>query len=109
MPRDYKVRNQFRFSKNAEAGYHPHYIFGEKGDKYISLGMTTHPKKSHKVVLLVQTPNPKPGKSKKQYLHKKVFVMPKEGYAKKRLQGWSFSKEDLPLIRRFKKRYRKSK
>ena len=107
MPKNYKVRNQFRFSKNAEAGYHPHYIFGERGDKYISLGMTSHPKKNHKVVLLAYTPNP--AKNKKQYLHKKVFEMPKKGYEKKRLQGWSFSKEDLPLIRRFKKRYRKSK
>lgn len=107
MPRNYKTRNQFRYSKNAEAGYHPHYIFGESKDKYISLGMTTHPKKKHKVYLLTETPNPK--KEKKQYLHKKVFEMPKENYAKKRLQGWNFSMEDLSLIRHLKKRYRKRK
>ena len=26
-PRKYKVRNQFRYAKSKQSGYHPHYIF----------------------------------------------------------------------------------
>ena len=107
MPKKYKTRNQFRFSKNKKAVYHPHYIFGEKDDKYISLGLTTHPKKNHKVFLLNGSPGPQSGK--KQYIHKKAFVMPKNNYTKKRLKGWAFSAEDMALIRYLKKKYKRSK
>ena len=107
MPRNYKTRNQFRFSKNRKAGYHPHYIFGEEGGKYLSFGMTTHPKPKFKTSLLKESPNP--NNKKDQFIQHKVFKMKKEQYAEKRLKGWSFSQEDLPLIRHLKKKYKKGK
>ena len=102
----YVVRNQFRYSRSKEAGYHPHYIFGEKGNRYISLGMTTHPPKGSKVSQ-IQSPNPK--YNGEQYIQHKVFKMKKTAYADKRKQGWSFDKNDLPLIRHFKKNYKRGK
>ena len=105
-PRKYKVRNQFRFSNSKQAGYHPHYIFGEVKDKYISLGMTTHPGRNVKVSK-IQSPNP--NYSGDQYIQHKIFKMKKSAYKKKREKGWGFAKSDLPLIRHFKKKYKKNK
>ena len=102
----YTVCNQFRYSGSREAGYHPHYIFGEKGNRYISLGMTTHPPKGSKVS---EIKSPNPNYTGKQYIQHKVFKMKKTAYGKKRKQGWSFDKSDLPLIRNFKKKYKRGK
>ena len=105
-PPKFKVRNQFRYSKSKDAGYHPHYIFGETNDRYISLGMTTHPTKKMKVSK-IKSPNPK--YSGDQYIQHKVFKMKKTAYKDKREKGWSFDISDLPLIRHFKKKYKKGK
>ena len=104
--RNFKVRNQFRYSKSKVAGYHPHYIFGEIDDKYISLGMTTHPKKSMKVV---EIKSPNPNYHGKQYLQKKVFKMKKTSFKSKREKGWSFADEDKSLVRHYKKKFKKGK
>ena len=105
-PRKYKVRNQFRYAKSKQSGYHPHYIFGETKDKYISLGMTTHPKKNIKVSK-INSPNP--NYNGDQYIQHKVFKMKKTAYKEKREKGWSFDISDLPLIRHFKKKYKNHK
>ena len=107
MLKKYKTRNQFRYSKNKKAGYHPHYIFGEKDGKYLSFGMTTHPGAKFKVSELTKSPNPQ--NRKKQYIQHKVFKMKKGAYDKKRLKGWGFDIRDLPLIRHMKKKYKKGK
>lgn len=104
--RKYKVRNQFRYSKSKESGYHPHYIFGETQDRYISLGMTTHPKKNMKVSK-IKSPNP--SYSGDQYIQHKIFKMKKTAYKKKREKGWNFDSADLPLIRHMKKKHKKRK
>ena len=105
-PRKYKVRNQFRYSKSKEGGYHPHYIFGEINNRYISLGMTTHPKKNMKVTK-IKSPNPQ--YKGDQYIRHKVFTMKKTAYKNKREKGWKFSALDMPLIRHYKKKYKKGK
>ena len=102
----YKVRNQFRFGKSKESGYHPHYVFGETSDRYISLGMTTHPRKNMKVSK-IQSPNPLYNGD--QYIQHKIFKMKKTAYKDKREKGWSFDASDLPLIRHIKKKYKKRK
>ena len=102
----YIVRNQFRYSKSREAGYHPHYIFGEKGDRYISLGMTTHPPRGSKVSK-IKSPNP--DYHGDQFVQHKIFTMKKTSFANKRKNGWSFHADDLPLIRHFKKKYKRGK
>ena len=106
MGKKYKVRNQFRYSKSKVAGYHPHYIFGEVGADYISFGLTTHPK-NNMAVHEIESPNP--NYKGKQYIQKKPFKMKKTAFKKKREKGWKFSKFDMPLIRRMKKKYKKSK
>lgn len=102
----YKNRNQFRYSKSKKSGYHPHYIFGEYQDKYISIGLTTHPSKRMKVS---EIKSPNPDYNGRQYIQLKPFKMKKIAYKKKREKGWSFDKSDLPLIRHIKRQYKKSK
>ena len=108
ISKKYKPRNQFRYNNSKEAAGHPHYIFGEREDKYVSLGLTTHPKKGMKVYKLEKSLKPKT-KKKQQYLQRKVFVSPKDEYGKKRLKGWKFHAADLPLIRHIKKSFKKGK
>lgn len=104
--RKYEVRNQFRYSKSKQTGYHPHYIFGEANGRYISLGMTTHPKKNMKVT---QITSPNPEYNGKQYIQNRVFYMKKHAYKNKREKGWKFSDVDMPLIRHYKKKYKKGR
>lgn len=106
IAKKYSVRNQFRYSKSKQAGYHPHYVFGETNDRYISLGMTTHPSKKMKVSK-IKSPNP--NYNGDQYIQHKVFEMKKSAYKSKREKGWKFDKDDLPLIRHFKKKYKRGK
>ena len=106
-PRKYKVRNQFRYAHTKQTGDHPHYIFGETNDKYISLVLTTHPKENMKYSKLTRSPNP--NNKGDQYIQHKVFRIKKKHYGKKRLNGWSFDVLDLPLIRHLKKKYKKGK
>lgn len=100
------MRNQFRYSKSREAGYHPHYIFGETRNQYISFGLTTHPQKRMKVS---EIKSPNPNYNGKQYIQHKPFKMNKNAYARKRENGWAFHAEDLPLVRHMKKKYKKGK
>ena len=102
--RKYIPRNQFRYSRCKKAGYHPHYIFGERGDKYISLGMTTHPSAKMKVSK-IKSPNP--NYNSDQYIQHYVFRIKKTAYKDKREKGWKFDDVDLSLIRHFKKNYKK--
>ena len=102
----YVVRNQFRYSKSQEAGYHPHYIFGETSNRYISLGLTTHPSKKM-TVSKINSPNP--NYNGDQYIQHKVFEMKKTAFKNKREKGWSFDQQDLPLIRHMKKSFKRKK
>ena len=102
----YKNRNQFRYSKSKKAGYHPHYIFGEDNNNYISIGLTTHPSKKMKVS---EIKSPNPNYNGRQYIQLIPFKMKKNAFKNKREKGWSFDKNDLPLIRHIKKRYKKGK
>ena len=70
----YKNRNQFRYSKSKKTGYHPHYVFGEDNNNYISIGLTTHPSKKM-VVSEIKSPNP--NYNGKQYIQLKPFKMKK--------------------------------
>ena len=102
----YKNRNQFRYSKSKITGYHPHYIFGEDKENYISLGLTTHPGKN---MLVSEIKSPNPNYTGKQYIQRKPFKMKKSAYKNKREKGWFFDKNDLSLIRHIKKRYKNGK
>lgn len=92
------------YGQSRSSGYHPHYIFGKRGKKYYSLGLTTHPKKKMKVIK-INSPNP--SYNGDQYIQLKLFKMPKGAYDHKVRVNWKFHSSDLPLIRHLKKKYRK--
>ena len=68
--------------------------------------MTTHPSKKMKVSK-IKSPNP--NYKGDQYIQHNVFKMKKSVYKSKREKGCKFDSNDLPLIRRFKKKYKKGK
>ena len=102
--RKYTPRHEFRFNRSKRAANHPHYVFGEKDDKYISLGLTTHPKEEFKHSSLNVNPNPKD--TRKSYIQHKVFQTKKKYYGNP-LNDWAFDDSDMPLIRHMKKQYKR--
>jgi len=83
--RKYTPRSEFRYCFAKSAGgknnSHPHYIFGEKGNKYYSLGLTTHPNKKYPYYSLSYSPNP--NCSDPQSVQIKPFIENKKFYSTK--------------------------
>lgn len=103
--RKYKPRNEFRINNSSLAGGHPHYIFGEINGKYKSIGLTTEKNDPFKKIKLKV--NPEPGNTDASYLRMRVHTAKTKYYSKK-LKGWKFSKEDMPIVRHRIKEYKKS-
>lgn len=104
--RKYIPRNEFRYNLSDHAQKHPQYVFGEKNGKFKSIGLTTTYPENVKHYALSKNPNPK--KDDPAYLllikpttaHKKYYGKPKK--------GWSFAKEDMPVVRHRIKAYKKA-
>lgn len=109
--RKYTPRHEFRYCFAESAGGkdnpHPHYIFGEKGNKYYSLGLTTSPSEYYPFYNLSRSPNPKCLDT--QVVLRKPFVEKKWNYSKHRKKKWKFSIYDMPIIRHIIKRFKKTK
>lgn len=103
--RKYTPRNEFRINYGPRAQDHPHYIFGETKTKYKSLGLTTEPKLEHPSTKLKRNPNPVD--SSDSFLQFKVHTDKKEYYGKP-LSGWSFSADDMPVVRHRIKKYKRA-
>ena len=104
--RKYTPRNEFRINDSPLAEGHPHYVFGETASgKYKSLGLTTHPVKGIKHVRLHK--NPEPNNNDESYLQMRVHTA-KKSYYTEPLPDWSFSKEDMSIVRHRTKEYKKS-
>ena len=104
--RKYIPRNEFRYNNSPEANGHPHYVFGEKGNRYLSLGITSHPKKEYPYYPLKQSPNPNNPSS--NYIQKRVFNTKKKYYGPRK-NGWFWTKEDMHTVRHIIKNYKKKK
>jgi len=109
--RKYTPRSEFRYCFAKSAGgknnSHPHYIFGEKGNKYYSLGLTTHPNKKYPYYSLSYSPNP--NCSDPQSVQIKPFIENKKFYSKKTKKNWKFNFNDMPIIRHIIKMFKKTK
>ena len=88
------------------ADHHPHYIFGEKGNKYKSLPLTTT--RPDNVAYYTLKKNPNPMDNEISYMPLITPHTAKKWYYGDVLQGWSFSKEDMKEARKRIKRYKKS-
>lgn len=104
--RKYEPRNEFRYNDSPEAKGHPHYVFGEKDDRYYSLGITSHPKKKYPYYSLKRSPNPK--EKRPNYIQQKVFKTKKKYYGSKK-NGWTWDAEDMHTVRHIIKSYKKRK
>ena len=103
--RKYIPLNEFRHNSSPTAQNHFNYVFGETKTHYKSLGLTTHPQKDIPHYKLTRNPNPNDlGNS---YLQLKVLSTQKR-YLSKPLAGWTFSKDDMPIVRHTIKKYKKS-
>ena len=104
--RKYKPRNEFRYNDSPRAGGHPHYVFGETKTHYKSLGLTTTPKKD--IPHYELSKNPEPKNNDTSYLQLAIHSANKKYYSEKPLRGWTFAKEDMPVVRHTIKVYKKS-
>ena len=102
--RKYKPRNEFRRNISPLAKAHYNYVFGETETHYKSLGLTTHPREDIRHYPLHKNPNQKD--DRQSYLQLKVLNTNKK-YLPKKEEGWSFAKEDMPVVRHTIKQYKK--
>ena len=103
--RKYIPRNEFRYNFSKHANGHPHYVFGETNTHYKSLGLTTTPKKEFPYYPLTRNPNP--NDFEPSFLEYEIHSANKKHYGDP-LKDWSFSKEDMPVVRHTIKKYKKS-
>ena len=103
--RKYIPRNEFRYNNSPKAQGHPHYVFGETKTHYKSLGLTSTPKQD--VPYYPLTRNPEQNNLERSYLQLDIHSANKK-YYEKPLQGWSFAKDDMPVVRHTIKKYKKS-
>ena len=105
LSRKYQPRNEFRRNKSASAQGHYDYVFGETKTHYKSLGLTTHPAEGYKYYVLHKNPNP--NDSRKSYLKLDIRNTNKKYLDAVSERGWSFVKEDMPVVRHTIKAYKK--
>lgn len=103
--RKYIPRKEFRKNHSPATIGHPNFVFGETKTKYKSLGLTTHPQDGERCVKLSKNPNPH--SDEPSYLKLKVFTSKKD-YMGEPLEGWSFDKQDMYVVRHTIKQYKKS-
>lgn len=103
--RKYTPKNEFRRNISKSSAGHFDYVFGETQTHYKSLGLTHTPDKDNSYYPLKKNPNPED--KQQSYLKLKVRSTNKK-YLPKKEENWSFSKDDMPVVRLTVKKYKKS-
>ncbi len=105
--RKYKPRNEFRYGISYTTQGHPQYVFGETpSGKLKSFSITHNPSEKYPHYPLAKNPNP--NDKEKAHIQDHVHTGRPDYYSKDTLDNWVFSKEDMPIVRQLKKRYKKS-
>lgn len=102
--RKYKPLDEFRYNRSPLAKGHLHYVFGEKGDKYKSLGFTHS---EDNTVKKIRIDNPDPLDKEPSFLQLRIHTAKKSYYSDK-LDGFRLTRETRGIIRHRVKRYKKS-
>ena len=102
--RKYTPRDEFRYNNSPLAEGHLHYVFGEKGNKYKSLGLTHS---SENTAKKTKIDNPNPNDKDPSYLQMRVHTA-KKSYYSDTVAGLSFSSEARAVARHRIKQYKKS-
>ena len=100
----YIPKNEFRKNNSPSAIGHPAYIFGETKTKYKSFGLTSNPDDKERKIELRKNPDSK--STDKSYIRVKPVTENKKYYSQSILD-WSFSKDDMSVVRHLKKDYKK--
>lgn len=101
-------KNEFRYNYSKK---HKHYIFGEVGNKFKSVGLT-HDDTTFGVKNMPLNKNPQKGKTEKSYIRNGIISDKKRSYGEP-LKNYAFDETDRlnvkSKIRHYKKRNKKSK
>lgn len=97
-----KKISEFRINNSKKSNGHPAYVFGEKGDSYIYIGLT-HSPKTYKVKNYKLSRNPNPKDSKDSYVRPFATLDKKSKFSKPK-KTWSLSKKDKKLMNKIKKK-----
>ena len=102
--RKYKPLDEFRYNNSPLAQGHLHYVFGEKNDKYKSLGFT-HSKDNSAEKIEIDNPNP--SDKDPSYLQLRVHTAKKSYYSDK-VKGFRLTRGARRIVRHRVKQYKKS-
>ena len=89
-------RNEFRKLNTKEGKGHPHYIYGQTGNKYQSIGIT-HAKKTKGTLNIPLKQNPDRSDQRPAYVRPMLTNEKKENYGK-RLDGLGLGDEDKKKV-----------
>lgn len=96
MKKEKHFQKHFRKIRNAKFTGHPVYVYGEEGDKYKVLGITTAPETNGVKNILLEV-NPEPKKKSLAYIRSKPEKEDK-GACSERLKGWHLSGKDKKKV-----------
>ena len=95
--------NEFRYNNSPSAKGHPAYVFGKTQKMYKSFGLTSNSKDRERKIKLPQ--NPEPNKNSDSFVRVKPVTHNQKYYSEP--LDWSFSKEDMGIIRHLIKDYKR--
>ena len=91
-----RFQRHFRKFRNGKFTGHPQYVYDEKGNKYLIIGVTESPETSGVSNILLDK-NPEPNNSKPAYIRPKPDSVEK-GVRNTKLKGWKFADSDKPKV-----------
>lgn len=100
-------QTHFRKGYNGKLTGHPQYIYGESGNNYKILGLTTSPI-TNGVKNEPLDDNPEPNNHEQAYVRTKP-EQENKGVFGERLKGWKFSKKDKEKVRKIIDTHEKKK
>lgn len=91
-----RFQRHFRKFKNGKFTGHPQYVYDEKGQKYLIIGITESPE-TNGVANIPLDVNPEPKNTNPAYIRPKPDSVEK-GARNIKLKGWKFAGSDKPKI-----------
>lgn len=82
--------------RNARFTGHPVYVLGEKGSKYIVMGITSA-QKTNGIENISLSKNPEPHNKEQAYMRPQIVEIEK-GAVGEVLKGWSLAKKDKQVV-----------
>lgn len=101
--KNFKRRNEFRYNYSQK---HKNYVFGERGNKYLSLGIT-HEEYTFGKKNMPLEKNPQKGKTEQSFIRNGIISDKKKNYGRP-LRNYTFSNRDYKNVKSKIRKYKRN-